>query len=120
MRRAHYREITAEDPGSAGVVLHNLLAKLGDRRKSFLMSSSKLISSPFKVGMQQKSSMYVAGTTTSDAVRELVNMHIHKQKDEHTYLMFFAASRGDVATVATMCNQGFCPDSLDCEYIVHF
>ena len=114
MRRAHYKEITTEDPGSAGVVLCNLLAKLGDRRK--MMSSSKLMSSPLKVGMQQKSSMSGVGLTTADAVRELVNIHINKQKDEHKYLMFFAAARGDVATVATMLNQGFDPDSLDCEY----
>lgn len=115
MRRAHYKEITTEDPGSAGVVLRNLLAKLGDRRK--MMSSSKLMSSPpLKFGMQQKSSMSGVGPTTADAVRELVNIHINKQKDEHTYLMFFAASRGDVATVATILNQGFDPDSLDCEY----
>jgi hypothetical protein len=68
--------------------------------------------------MQQQSSLdsSVVGKTQTDAVRELVNMHINKQKDEHTYLMFFAASRGDVATVANMCNQGFDPDSLDCEY----
>jgi hypothetical protein len=117
MRRAHYKEITTEDPGSAGVVLRNLLAKLGDRRKNFVMSSSKLrMSSPLKVGMKQKSLMSGVGPTTADALRELVNIHINKQKDEHTYLMFFAASRGDVATVATMCNQGFDPDSLDCEY----
>lgn len=114
MSQAHYKEITAEDAGSAGVVLRNLMAKLGDRRKCF--SSSKLMSSPLKVGMQHKSSMSVAGTTTADAVRELVNMHINKQMEERTYLMFFAASRGDVATVVTMCNQGFDPDSLDCEY----
>ena len=112
MRRAHYKEISAEDPESAGVVLRNLLAKLGDRRREF----SKLMSSPLNVGMRQKSSMSVVGSTAADAVRELVDMHIKKQKDEHTYLMFFAASRGDVATVARMCNQGFDPDSLDCEY----
>ena len=101
MRRAHYKEISAEDPESAGVVLRNLLAKLGDSRRGW---------------MQQISSMSVVGSTTANALRELVNLHIKKQKDEHTYLMFFAASRGDVATVARMCNQGFDPDSLDCEY----
>ena len=107
MRRAHYKEISAEDPESAGVVLRNRLAKLGDRRRGF----SKLTSSPRNVWMQQKSSMSVVGSTPADAVRELVDMHIKKQKDEHTYLMFFAASRGDVATVARMCNQGFDPAS---------
>lgn len=111
MSRAHYKEIAVKDPGSAGVVLRNLLAKLGDRRKSWLMSPS------LKIGMQQQCSFDSSVVKThADTVQELVNMHINKQKDEHTYLMFFAASRGDVSTVATMYNQGFDPDSLDCEY----
>ena len=47
------------------------------------------------------------------SVQDLVEMHINRQKDDHTTRFLFAASRDDVATIRLMCDQGFDPDSAD-------
>eukprot|EP00543_Licmophora_paradoxa_P013534 CAMPEP_0202466614 /NCGR_PEP_ID=MMETSP1360-20130828/69310_1 /ASSEMBLY_ACC=CAM_ASM_000848 /TAXON_ID=515479 /ORGANISM="Licmophora paradoxa, Strain CCMP2313" /LENGTH=350 /DNA_ID=CAMNT_0049090819 /DNA_START=63 /DNA_END=1115 /DNA_ORIENTATION=- len=47
------------------------------------------------------------------SIRELITMHIHKQKDDHTTRFLFAASRGDIPTIRRMCDQGFDPNSSD-------
>jgi ankyrin repeat protein len=46
-------------------------------------------------------------------VQDLVKMHLHKQKDDHTTRFLFAASRGDTSTIALMCDQGFDPNGAD-------
>jgi len=47
------------------------------------------------------------------SVQDLVEMHINRQKDDHTTRFLFAASRDDIATIRLMCDQGFDPDSCD-------
>lgn len=47
------------------------------------------------------------------AVEDLVKMHMDKQLDDQTTRLLFAASRGDTATIALMCDQGFDPNNAD-------
>jgi hypothetical protein len=49
------------------------------------------------------------------SIRKLIKLHINKQQDVHTNLFCFAASRGDVETIEAMMDQGFDPNSSDCE-----
>jgi CRP-like cAMP-binding protein len=124
MSRSHYKGIAADHPGSAGVVLRNLLDKYGERRKDLsLMRSSaqnrgntRLVSWDADVDDTQDR---VHKEKTVAAIRELIEMHINKQKDEHTTWFCFAASRGDTATISMMCDQGFDPNSSDCEHSEH-
>lgn len=51
--------------------------------------------------------------TALASVKGLVEMHIGKQKDDHTTRFLFAASRGDNKTISQMCDQGFDPNSSD-------
>lgn len=118
MSRSHYKDIAADHPGSAGVVLRNLLDKYGDRcqglneMKSLArnVGKSRLVSWDTDVDDAQDE---VHKEKTIAAIRELIEMHINKQKDEHTTWFCFAASRGDTATISTMCDQGFDPNSSD-------
>ena len=124
MSRSHYKDIAADHPGSAGVVLRNLLDKYGDRRKglnqmkslALNVGKSRLVSWDTDVDDAQDA---VHKEKTIAAIRELIEMHINKQKDEHTTWFCFAASRGDTATISTMCDQGFDPNSSDCEHSEH-
>eukprot|EP00977_Amphora_coffeiformis_P021907 scaffold10056_cov164-Amphora_coffeaeformis.AAC.4 len=48
------------------------------------------------------------------SIAELVRIHIARQLDVQTTRLLFAASRGDTATIATMCGaEGFDPDQAD-------
>jgi ankyrin repeat protein len=46
-------------------------------------------------------------------IKDLVKMHMSKQKDDQTTRFLFAASRGDVDTITLMCDQGFDVNSSD-------
>lgn len=48
------------------------------------------------------------------AIKDLVKMHMSKQKDDQTTRFLFAASRGDIDTITLMCDQGF--DANSCDY----
>jgi hypothetical protein len=122
MTKSHYKDIAADHPGSAGVVLRNLLSKYGDPRK--LLGQMKSLAQ--NIGKSRmvswvtdvEGAQYEGNKEQSvAAIRELIQMHISKQKDEHTVWFCFAASRGDTATISNMCDQGFDPNSSDCEYI---
>jgi hypothetical protein len=121
MSRSHYKDIAADHHGSAGVVLRNLLDKYGDRRKSLKqmkarsVGKGRLVSWDTDVDDAQDG---VHKEKTVAVIRELIEMHISKQKDEHTTWFCFAASRGDTATISTMCDQGFDPNSSDCEHLI--
>ncbi|KAL3801357.1 hypothetical protein HJC23_006967 [Cyclotella cryptica] len=104
MSRSNYRNLAADHPGSAGVVLNNLLSKVEDLPQSN------------RIRWDSESDIAVAEVHAMQAkvaVQELVKMHISKQKDDHTTRFCFAASRGDIATITSMCDHGFNPDSSD-------
>lgn len=104
MSRSNYRNLAADHPGSAGVVLNNLLCKAEDLPQSN------------RVRWDSESDIAVAEVHAKQAkvaVQELIKMHISKLKDDHTTRFCFAASRGDTATITSMCDHGFNPDSSD-------
>lgn len=118
MSRSHYKEITADYPGSAGVVLRNLLSKYGDLQSELFQTKALSLNDMTKSKVSWSSDVNMAQDDfhqdgTVAAIRQLIEMRINKQIDEHTNLFCFAASRGDVGTIVTMCDQGFDPDSSD-------
>jgi len=107
MSRSNYRNLAADHPGSAGVVLNNLLSKAEDLPQSN------------RVRWDSESDVAVAevhAMQAKAAVQDLVKMHISKLKDDHTTRFCFAASRGDTSTITSMCDHGFNPDSSDYDH----
>ena len=119
MSRSHYKDIASDHPGSAGTVLRNLLSKYGDLRRGL----GQMKSPTKKGGLSRLVSFSADIVDVQDvvkensvaAIRELIQMHISKQKDEHTTWFCFAASRGDTTTISNMCEHGFDPNSSDCK-----
>lgn len=118
LSRSHYKNIAADFPGSAGAVLQNLLSKYGNLRTGLTqMNALNVGKSRLSWSSEVKEAQDdVRQEKTVAVIRELIKMHINKQKDEHTTWFCFAASRNDAATITTMIEQGFDPDSSDCEY----
>lgn len=115
MSKSHYRDVAADHPGSAGVVLQNLLAKVEDLPGNKLAAVHESVS--FGEEFDADNAVEEAQAQHAlTAVKDLIMMHINKQKDDHTTRFCFAASRGDTETIASMCDHGFDPDSSDCEY----
>jgi len=108
MTRSQYKDIAADHPGSAGVILKNLLSKVEDLPQSIAVIHAESDTDHAVAEVQAQQAM--------TAVQDLVKMHINKQKDDHTTRFCFAASRGDTITISAMCDEGFDPDSSDCEY----
>jgi ankyrin repeat protein len=125
-----YKELAQDHPGSTGRLLSNLLHKV--RAMKSEMSSRNLFPAPkrFPISIDDLDiNSYIPREKKSEILREtiplgqidaalaaiqdLVEMHINKQKDDHTTRFLFAASRGDTATVKLMCNQGYDPNSSD-------
>ncbi|KAL7543823.1 hypothetical protein ACHAWF_007462 [Thalassiosira exigua] len=110
MCRSNYRDLAAEHPGSAAVVLNNLLAKVEDLPPSLAIHQA----GPFAHdSFEENAVAEVHAQRAKATIQDLVKMHIEKQKDDHTTQFCFAASRGDVAAIGSMCDQGFDPNSSD-------
>jgi hypothetical protein len=128
-----YKSIAQEHPGSAGLILQNLLDSVEKIAED--MGEDPSVSLPKKIEMLRAGShFYSKGDDNPGpppqaserslvleqkeaqqftALRDLVKMHISKQKDDHTTKFLFAASRGDINTISLMCDQGFDPDNAD-------
>ncbi|KAL9185630.1 hypothetical protein ACHAXT_003407 [Thalassiosira profunda] len=114
MSKSHYREIAADHPGSAGVVLQNLLSKVEDLPQNRMAVLHESISWGPEVDADADNAVAEAQAQHAlTAVKDLIMMHINKQKDDHTTRFCFAASRDDIDTLAAMCDHGFDPDSSD-------
>ncbi|KAL3934731.1 MAG: hypothetical protein SGBAC_009613 [Bacillariaceae sp.] len=135
--KSDYRRISNDHPGSVGRLLHNLLNKVKSIRESQEMMNANPKLFPKSVPVLNAGSFYDPSqmSTTGEedtavdpavqnltaaqteaalsSVQDLVEMHINRQKDDHTTRFLFAASRDDVATIRLMCDQGFDPDSAD-------
>lgn len=141
--KGDYKTIADDHPGSVGRLLHNLLNKvkhIKDQQEMTEGSSMFVPNLPKSVAVVQAGSDFDRSTRDSEAntaddedspdpafqsltaaqtdaalssVQDLVEMHINKQKDDHTTRFLFAANRDDVATIRLMCDQGFDPDSCD-------
>lgn len=129
LSRSAYKMIADDHPGSVGIILQNLLAKV----KKMATESS----TPSNVVLPQRIEVLTAGslydydpdateeneacsncvTAESEAalssLQDIVILHVNKLKDSHTTRFLFAASRGDTATIALMCDQGFEPNDGD-------
>ena len=117
MSKSDYQAIANQYPGSAACVLNNLLHKVEELPQSFRVGHKSS-----RIGVSFEDSE--VGDAAADvqarqvvAIQELVQMHINKQKDDHTTRFVFAASRGCVDSVVSMIEQGFDPDSSDCKCI---
>ena len=133
MSRTHYAAIAADHPGSAGIILQNLLSKVQDMASAVRFGTD--LDLPKDLAILRAGSYFDLNAASAHAtevdkavaearneaaltaVEDLVKMHISKQKDDHTTRFCFAASRGDIATMSVMCDQGFDPDSSDCKSV---
>jgi len=133
--KSDYRVISNDHPGSVGRLLHNLLQKVKSIREiqgqlnqqprlpksvPVLLAGSEYDTSQMSAtgdddGSERFNQSLTAAQTEAalSSVQDLVEMHINKQKDDHTTRFLFAASRDDIATIRLMCDQGFDPDSAD-------
>ena len=118
MSKANYRDLSNDHPGSAAIVLKNLLCKVEELPQSIAIRRSSRMGVCFDVESDDAgdAAAEVQAQQALVAVQELVRLQIDKQKDDHTTRFCFAASRGDEKTIVSMCEQGFDPDSSDCEY----
>jgi len=127
--RANYKILVEDHPGSIGKLLQNLL-NIVEEKATTLGASSKDVDLPKRLAVLKAGSVYddmegsnnedmersireIEAGTSLTAVRDLVAMHLNKMKDDHTTRFLFAASRGDLDTIALMCEQGFDPNSAD-------
>ena len=133
MSRTNYAAIAADHPGSAGIILQNLLSKVQDMASAVRFGTDldlpkdlailragsyfDLNAASLHATEVDKAVTEAQNEAALTAVEDLVKMHISKQKDDHTTRFCFAASRGDIATMTVMCDQGFDPDSSDCKSV---
>lgn len=130
MSQSMYKLLAQDHPGSVGKILRNLLAKVEEMQ----------VKLPRDLAILRAGSMYDVesgyGSVSSirneeeeedddlpdeiirrqealTAIKDLVEMHLSKQRDNQTTIFCFAASRGDTATIRLMCDQGFSPDNAD-------
>lgn len=116
--RSHMKGVGADHPGSASVVLQNLLKKFGDRRSGLFQMQEKISRLSWATDVKVSTTDKADQRDDVDSIRKLIKLHINKQQDVHTNLFCFAASRGDVGTIESMMDQGFDPNSSDCEHYV--
>ena len=111
MPRAGYKLIAEDHPGSAGKILENLLRKVEAQAKS---GSSQAVNLPTKLELLRAGSVFEGASAKEDSTaieaqehakaalsttKDLIAMHIEKQKDDQTTRFLFAASRGDMGTI---------------------
>jgi ankyrin repeat protein len=134
MPRSLYKMLQEDHPGSSGKILANLLAKVVqlEEQEGNKNPDGSTTSRPLTVNLPKRLELLRAGSMFDDsetngkaaapvqqsdgaltAVRDIVQMHIDKQKDDLTTRFLFAASRGDTPTISLMCDQGFDPSSAD-------
>lgn len=135
--RETYKSICTDHPCSAGMVLQNLLNKVQELVGVEADSQNILLSKPLaairagsyfltvdendaeNTGIDdanddaEKSIMKINNKAALASLHELVKIHIEKLRDDLTTRFLFAASRGDMATVSLMCDQGFDPNCTD-------
>lgn len=129
MSRTTYNLIAEDHPGSVGKVLHNLLVKIETAagksalQTSFSQSAEAIstagdsmdTSDSYRADVHQTVES-VQIETAASAVRDLIKVHMEKQKDDNTTRFLFAASRGDTSLIALMCDQGFEPNGCDYDF----
>lgn len=121
-----YKLLAQDHPGSAGKILDNLLAKVEEEERELMLPKPLVVlraGSSFDFeggyGSLTRDQRYHESYSRKEAlssIKDLVKMHMSKQLDDNTTRFCFAASRGDTATIALMCDQGFDPNSADYDH----
>ena len=112
-----YKMLAQDHPSSVGKILKNLFEKVSDMQLNIPKPLSVLrAGSTFDMEQGYGSlsahavpDVYEEIERRKDAItaiKDLVQMHMSKQRDDQTTRFCFAASRGDTATIALMCDQG--------------
>ncbi len=134
MSRTVYKMISEDYPASVTKLLQNLLENVEESAKKG--GEPEKVSLPTKLAYLRAGSMYppVEDDSSTDdadfhnamasiqahasltAVRDIVQMHLNKMKDEQTTRFLNAASRDDAETIDLMCDQGFDPNAADYEH----
>eukprot|EP00521_Asterionellopsis_glacialis_P012227 CAMPEP_0195307556 /NCGR_PEP_ID=MMETSP0707-20130614/37777_1 /TAXON_ID=33640 /ORGANISM="Asterionellopsis glacialis, Strain CCMP134" /LENGTH=851 /DNA_ID=CAMNT_0040371809 /DNA_START=95 /DNA_END=2653 /DNA_ORIENTATION=+ len=131
MPMAAFKIIRDDHSGSVGKILKNLLAKVerlsqeqsmrkipvydngdGGGRPSLVRNNNSEHDLDHAAQISRGED-FVRSETDLTVLRDLVKKHIEKQKDHQTLKFLFAASRGDIPTIALLCSQGFDPDNSD-------
>mmetsp|Transcript_35225 Transcript_35225/g.76426 ORF Transcript_35225/g.76426 Transcript_35225/m.76426 type:complete len:788 (+) Transcript_35225:224-2587(+) len=119
-----YKLLAQDHPSSVGKILKNLFEKVSDMQLNIPKPLSVLrAGSTFDMEQGYGSlsahavpDIYEEIERRKDAltaIKDLVQMHISKQRDDQTTRFCFAASRGDTSTISLMCDQGFDPNNAD-------
>ena len=120
--KSQYKAMAEDHPGSVGRLLHNLLRKVQQvqfeqEESQALLESSKpnTLESPTtqEDGIHMQCLTTVQTGKAISQLKDLVETHIQKLRDDHTIRFLYAASRGDTETIKLMCDQGFNPDTCD-------
>lgn len=132
MPRSTYKMIAEDHPGSVGKLLQNLLENVQEQARK--TGAEETVDLPTKLTVLRAGSVFdnsamdastsedvdfqntmdaIQASTSLTAVRDLIQMHLNKMKDDHTTRFLFSASRGDTDTISLMCDQGFDPDSAE-------
>lgn len=127
MPTAMYKTIADEHPGSASMILENLLQKVRQLAPQTVDLPRRLealrAGSAFDIGAGEtdpdsefhQAILQAQAQAAVTTVEDLIRMHINKQKDDHTTRFLFAASRSDsdMPTLRLMLNNGLDPNSAD-------
>lgn len=124
LSRSSYKVIAENYPGSASMILQNLLAKVDAFGEEGGLNSSVVL--PKKIELLRAGYAYEdpssrggpaakvqSTSTSSSAIRDLITMYMGKHEDDKITKFLFAAARGDTGAIARMCDHGFDPNSCD-------
>lgn len=122
LSRSSYKVIAENHPGSASMILQNLLAKVDALGEEGGLNSSVVL--PKKIELLRAGYAYEdpssrgrpaskAQSASSSAIRDLITMYMSKHEDDKITKFLFAAARGDSGAIALVCDNGFDPNSCD-------
>lgn len=111
--RSAYNLVAQDHPGSAGKILQNLLTKVEELQ----IQPSRNQSMPYsQTGDTTQTAFLETNQGQREALIDLIKMHMQKQRDDQTTRLLFAASRGDLATISLMCDEGFDANNADYDH----
>jgi ankyrin repeat protein len=112
------------------MILQNLLSKVEEAAEK--LGSMPQMNLPKRLDVLQAGSIFDGGNDASThsadvrrtvaevqteaaltSIKDLITMHMNKQKDNNTTRFLFAASRNDIQTIGLMCERGFDSNSAD-------
>jgi ankyrin repeat protein len=118
LSRSSYRTLCQDFPESTSTVLQNLLKKVEsmqvEKPDAFKPADGRTVrfegNQPDESQQTQRQIQLQAAETT---VKDMIQMHVNKLKDDRTTRFLFAASRGDGPTITIMLGHGLDPNAAD-------